>query len=176
MPTIHHPPHVYLNDTWYFISSATNRRECLLHVAGHKDLARDQLKQLVVEFHVSLAAWVILDNHYHLLLKSRDASKLSTFFGRLHGRISFELNRLDGTRGRQVWHNFWDTCIRTERDYWTRFNYIHHNPVKHGYVSHMADWEFSSYRYYLEHKGEEWLMDAFNQHPIIDFSDPKDQF
>ena len=56
-----------------------------------------------------------------------------------------DLNRLDGQRGRQVWHNFWDTCILSETGYWTHFNYIHYNPVKHGYVPDPADWVHSSF-------------------------------
>ena len=75
-----------------------------------------------------------------------------------------------------MWHNFWDTCILSETGYWTHFNYIHYNPVKHGYTNRLENWPFSSYRYYLEHKGEAWLMDAFERYPVIDFSDPNDRF
>ena len=106
----------------------------LLGPAGLKDLVRGQLKALVLEFKLILAAWVILDNHTHILVKSHVGAQVSHFVGRWHERTSFELNSLDHTRGRQVWHNYWDTCIRTESDYWTRFNYIYQNPIKHGYV------------------------------------------
>ncbi len=173
---VHHPPHIYLDDTWYMITGAIYQKCRLLQAAGYKDLVRDQLKTLVVEFGLQLAAWVILDNHYHLLTKSRVGTALPRFFGRLHGRTSFDLNGRDGTRGRQVWHNYWDTCIRGEADYWTRFNYIHHNPVKHGYVAQSEDWSFSSYHYYLKLKGKDWLMDAFRQYPVVDFTDPDDGF
>jgi putative transposase len=172
----HHPPHVYLDNTWYFVTASIHRKHRLLQPAGHKDFVRDQLKASVAEFYVQLPAWVILDNHYHILGKSHVGQDLARLFGRLHGRTAFELNGRDGTRGRQVWHNYWDTCIRTEADYWTRFNYIHHNPVKHGYVGHMEDWLFSSYCYYLEHKGNDWLIDAFQQYPIVDFTDSDDDF
>jgi putative transposase len=173
---IHHPPHIYLDNTWYMITSAIYQKRPLLRPEGYKDLIHDQLKTLVVEFGLRLAAWVILDNHYHILVKSSIGTVLPRFFGRLHGRTSFDLNGRDHTRGRQVWHNYWDTCIRTEADYWTRFNYIHHNPVKHGYVSLTENWPFSSYHYYLERKGKDWLMDASHWHPVIDFTDPKDDF
>jgi putative transposase len=172
----HHPPHVYLDDTWYFVTASIYQKQRLLHLDGHKDFVRDHLKFLIGEFQVKLAAWVILDNHYHVLLKSHVGNDLSRFFGRQHGRTAFELNGRDDTRGRQMWHNYWDICIRTEADYWTRFNYIHHNPVKHGYARQMEDWPFSSYRHYLEHKGAEWLTDAFRQYPIIDFTDSDDDF
>lgn len=172
----HHPPHIYLDDTWYIITASIYGRQRLLHPLGYKDLVRDQLKALVVEFKLQLAAWVILDNHYHVLIKSQVGNALPHFLGRLHGRTSFEINGRDKKRGRQLWHNYWDSCIRSERDYWMRFNYIHHNPIKHGYVKRMEDWEFSSYRYYLEHKGMEWLADTWQQFPVIDFSDPRDAF
>jgi len=172
----HHPPHLYLDDTWYMITSAVHQKRRLLQPEGYKDLVRDQLKALVAGFSLRVAAWVILDNHYHLLIKSHVGAMLPSFLGRLHGRTSHDLNGRDGARGRQVWHNYWDTCIRTEADYWTRFNYIHHNPVKHGYAARSEDWPFSSYHYYLEHKGEEWQVDAFRRYPIVDFTDPDDDF
>ncbi len=172
----HHPPHIYLDDTWYIVTSAVHERRCLLQPEGHKDLVRDQLKALVIKLGLRLSAWVILDNHYHILVKTRVGAELPRFFGQLHGRTSHDLNDRDNARGRQVWHNYWDTCIRTEANYWTRFNYIHHNPVKHGYVRQMENWPFSSCRHYLEHKGEEWLMDAFRRYPIVDFTDPADDF
>lgn len=56
-----------------------------------------------------------------------------------------------------MWYSYLDTCIRDEAGYWTRFNYIRYNPVKHGYVSRPADWPFSSYRYYLRTRGAAWL-------------------
>ena len=172
----HHPPHIYLDNTLYFITVSVNHKHRLLQPVGHKDFFRDQLKVLTAEFHVRLAAWVILDNHYHILSRSHVGQDLSRLLGRLHGRTAFELNGRDGTRGRQVWHNYWDTCVRTEADYWTRFNYIHHNPVKHGYVGCMEDWSFSSYAYYRDHKGNNWLIDAFRQYPIVDFTDADDDF
>jgi len=115
------------------LTASIYRQLHILHPLSHKEILRDQIKEMVEEFHLTLRAWVILDNHYHLLLKTRLGADLVQFFRRIHGRTSFELNGLDGTRGRQVWHNYWDTCIRSEKDYWTHFNYIHHNPVKHGY-------------------------------------------
>lgn len=47
--------------------------------------------------------------------------------------------------GRQVWHNYWDIYIRSEASFWTHFNYTHNNPLKHGYVSHPGEWEFSRF-------------------------------
>jgi putative transposase len=139
MPELpHHPPHIYLDDTWYFITGSIFKRYRILRPQRNKDFVRDKLHALTVKFDLKLAAWVILDNHYHILVKSHIGSALSRFFGQLHGSTSFELNGRDEQRGLQVWHNYWDTCIRTAADFWTHFNYIHYNPVKHVYVPETA--------------------------------------
>jgi len=141
----HHPPHIHLDNTWYIITASTVGHAHFLSSEAAKRLVRDTLEGLIVEFGITLRAWVVLNDHYHLLLKTRVGKDLSRFFIRLHGSTSRQINLWDEAAGRQVWHNYWDTCIRTEYDLWTRFNYIHHNPVKHGYVQRPEDWPFSSY-------------------------------
>jgi len=139
-----------------------------------KVLLGDQLKELIVEFGIVLRAWIVPDDHYHLLLRTRVGKDLSRFHGRLHGATSRQLNLWDDAVGRQVWHNYWDTCIRTEASLWVHFDYTHNNPVKHGYVAHPRDWEFSSYGYYLRERGEEWLADCWERYPVIDYMDGDD--
>ena len=170
----HQPQHVYLDNTWYFISASVYRRERLLGGDDPKAMLRDQLKALAIEFGLQISAWVILDNHYHLLIESKTGSDLPRWVGRLHGAVSHTLNQHAGLRGRRVWDNYWDVCMRSEKDYWTRFNYIHHNPVKHGYVSGMEEWKFSSYCWYADHKGTDWLNDVLQRYPILDFTDSRD--
>ena len=53
-------------------------------------------------------------------------------------------------------------------------NYIHYNPVKHGYVQNPEDWHFSSYRHYLRNDGDVWLKKYLQDFPIFDlFEDDK---
>jgi putative transposase len=49
-----------------------------------------------------------------------------------------------------IWQRrFWEHEIRDEKDYIIHMNYIHYNPVKHGYVSKAGDWQFSTFHRYL---------------------------
>lgn len=170
----HHPPHLYLDNTWYIITSATLNHTPYLAAEQVKTLVRDKLKELVPKFNFKLKAWVILNDHYHILLKTSRGKDLTPFLGQLHGGASRQINLRDHTKGRQVWHNYWDTCIRTEFDLWTRFNYVHNNPIKHGYVQQWEDWPFSSYHYYLRTKGVEWLQDCWQRYPVIDYLEGDD--
>src|SRR5690348_3069488 len=120
-----HPPHIYADDTWYMITASTLNHAPFLTSEQAKALVRDRLQELIQRFQISLHAWVILNDHYHVLLKTRKGSDLPYFIGRLHGSTSRYINLQDAALGRRIWHNYWDTCIRTEVDLWTRFNYIH---------------------------------------------------
>lgn len=53
-----------------------------------------------------------------------------------------------GERG--LWQRrFWDQLIRDEADYRMHIDYIHWNPVKHGLVKNVADWQYSSFRRFV---------------------------
>lgn len=44
-----------------------------------------------------------------------------------------------------IWQRrFWEHRIRDEVDFATHVQYIHYNPVKHGYVERPEDWPYSS--------------------------------
>lgn len=156
------------------ITAITYNKLPYLRPNGYKDFVLAQLETLMNEFEMKLTAWVILDDHYHILIKTSTGAQLTDFIRRFHGRTSFEINSRDANRGRQVWHNYLDTCMRDESGFWTRFNNIHHNPVKHGYVKQMEDWPYSSFQYYLNQRDAEWLADAFRRYPIIDYTEAHD--
>jgi len=61
--------------------------------------------------------------------------------------------------------------MRDENDFWTRFNYIHENPVKHSYVSLPEDWKFSSRQFYLQNDEDEWLQEKLIDFPVLDLLD-----
>lgn len=168
------PPHLYLDDRWYFMTGSNYHGHHHLKSDAAKIIVRDKLMALTQKYNWQLKAWVILNNHYHFLAKVRLGSDIRPFFQYLHGGTSFELNNLENKRGRKVWHNFWDRCIRNERGFWTRFNYIHNNPIKHGYVKRLSDWPYSSFHDYLRTEGRDWLADCWRNYPVISYLDGDD--
>ncbi len=51
---------------------------------------------------------------------------------------------------RGVWQRrFRERAIRDEEDFNRHVDYIHINPVKHGYVKQVSDWQFSSFHRYV---------------------------
>lgn len=64
--------------------------------------------------------------------------------------------------------------MRSEAHYYTTLNYIHNNPVKHGYASKWTDWPFSSVHWYLDVKGRKWLEDVWRSYPVLNYGDKWD--
>jgi putative transposase len=54
-------------------------------------------------------------------------------------------------RERGLWQRrYWEHAIRDDRDLERHVDYIHFNPVKHGYASKVADWPHSTFHRYVE--------------------------
>jgi putative transposase len=97
-------------------------------------------------------------------------------FRLVHGPAARHWNLEDDTLGRKVWYRFADRAIRSERHYYTTLNYIHYNPVKHGWAKSPYDWGESSVHWYLEHYGRECLRDLWTRYPVRDYGRGWDDF
>jgi len=54
-------------------------------------------------------------------------------------------------REKGIWQRrFWEHLIRDQTDLNRHIDYIHYNPVKHGLVKRVQDWEYSSFHKYVE--------------------------
>jgi putative transposase len=53
-------------------------------------------------------------------------------------------------REKGLWQRrYWEHVIRDDADLERHVDYIHLNPVKHGYVSRVSDWPYSSFHRYV---------------------------
>jgi len=59
---------------------------------------------------------------------------------------------------RTVWQRrFWEHLIRDEADFKRHLDYIHYNPVKHGYVNRAGEWAYSTFAKFValgEYEGD----------------------
>ena len=109
----------------------------------------------------------ILGNH--LLVRTDNIKQLRKEIGNLHGRTARFWNSADNAQGRQVWFNFFDRDMKSNGHFWASLNYIHHNPVHHGYTHKWQDWIFSSANNYLEKVGHERAAHIWRTFPILDY-------
>jgi len=76
----HRPPHIYRDNQIYFLTSRTHKEICYFNNDLRKDILKSVLIKSVKRFDIKIYAWVILDNHYHLLFGVN-----SKFRSRLYG-------------------------------------------------------------------------------------------
>ena len=148
----HSPAHHFAPDATYMITAGTLHKTPILITNAHRDAAQTILFDTADEYGWQLQAWAIMPNHYHLVaFADKDARDVKTFAQRLHSQTSRKLNKLDGVAGRQVWFEYWDTALTYERSYHAQLNYVHTNPVKHGYAEDATLYPWCSAAWFALH-------------------------
>ena len=150
------PPHLFMADWFYMLTGSTYKQQPLIRSDIRKRELVDALHVASELYHWVIIAWVMMDNHYHTILKSpqNNPGNLTKLVASYHKFTAQKWNNQDNHIGRKVWWNFWDTCIRSQEDYLNRLRYIFWNPVKHGLVQEPAEYPYSNYCDFLD---EEWF-------------------
>jgi putative transposase len=134
--------------------------------SNRRDYFQSLLLTSLQEAGVDVVGWVILTNHYHLLVEVESLNTISAVFNRVHGITSRMWNREDNLTGnRRTWYRFYDRAIRNENHFYAALNYIHINPLKHSLVSNVIDWPWSSLRIYYDEFGVDWLKRKWSAFP-----------
>jgi putative transposase len=163
---LHAPPHSYGVAGEYLITTACYEHRHVFTQPEELSWLEAEMLEGLTEGDILLSAWVFLPNHYHLLITTEDLAALSEVLRLLYSRIATTINGRQNQRGRRVWYRYMDRKMRSERHRFASINYIHYNPVKHGYVERMRDWPWSSIQEYLESQGEEWLFETWRSYPL----------
>jgi REP-associated tyrosine transposase len=108
----HAPPHYFTPRGIYMITAATLHRKPLFDSRAKLDLLRDTTFELAKSYALILQAWAFFPNHYHLVISFENTTTAHHDFVRhLHRKLAIRLNRIDGTHGRRVMYEFWDTHL-----------------------------------------------------------------
>lgn len=146
----HAPDHRFIPKATYMVTAGTYEKVLLFNTPDKRDHLLSLLFEEARRFAWTLTAWAVLGNHYHFVaVAPEDARTLKSLTKRLHSQSAVWLNRLDGSPGRQVWHQYWDTCLSFEKSYLARLHYVHRNPEKHGLVRHAEDYRWCSMAWFL---------------------------
>lgn len=171
---IHRPPHIYWDNTDYFISVNTVNWRPIFNDDNKKSLLLCCIRKALKKYNYTCESWVILNDHYQITIKTKIGRDLGLFIKQINGSSSRQVNLIDGKIGCKVWDEYWDEILGNERSYWTHVNYIHHNPIKHGYVKNMKEYIWSSLNDHIIKYGEEAVYERFEYYPIIDYTNPNE--
>jgi putative transposase len=143
---------VYVEGGCYFFTvTLADRKSDLL--VQHIDCLRSAFKTVKQKHPFEINAMVVMPDHLHCLwtLPQNDCD-YSTRWALIKANFSRAITKTElikttrlkkGERG--IWQRrFWEHTIRDERDFYNHIEYIHNNPIKHGYVSNAQNWPYST--------------------------------
>jgi putative transposase len=142
----------YVDGGCYFFTVALANREGDLLVQ-HIETLRAAFRYVKERHPFKIDAMVVLPDHLHCIwtLPEGDCdyakrwALIKIYFSKKIPKTELvNTSRIKkGERG--VWQRrFWEHVIRDERDFLNHMEYIHINPIKHGYVLNAIDWPYSS--------------------------------
>jgi putative transposase len=153
---------------FFFTVTLADRRSRAL--VDHIDALREAFRAGRRERPFTIEAIVVLPDHLHTIFTlPPDDTDFSGRWRRIKGHFSSHMITADALAKRHangdyaLWQRrFWEHTIRDEDDFARHVDYIHFNPVKHGLVSWVRDWPYSSFHRYVREGllPHDWAGDA----------------
>lgn len=135
-------------DEYMFVSLYTRHREPLLKGEDAKRLLLEKLGETKKQFHLVIVAYVVLDDHVHLLFTSLPGNECSAIVNSLRASFQRELRKggsSDEDTQVQVWeHGLKMRTLMSKEELRDHLDFIHYDPVRHGHVQRAGDYRWSS--------------------------------
>ncbi len=165
---------IYEKEAAHFITSTIVEWIPIFVNQAYFDILVSAFNFCVQHKNLSIFAWVILDNHFHLVCQAPELGKVIQSLKRHTARKIVEQIKADNKTwilnlfayykkrhkkesDYQVWQEgFHPKLISSEEMLVQKIEYIHNNPVNRGYVEKPEHWRYSSARSF--YSGEESLV------------------
>lgn len=148
--------------TYFFTLVSYNRRKIMCE-DDFLQAFRNSIKQVQQKYPFEIVAWVQLPDHLHCIWKmpTNDAdysmrwSQIKRLTTQACPQYHLPIDELsyskEKRKERGVWQRrFFEYQIRDEADFIKHMDYLHYNPVKHGWVERVLDWQYSSFHRYVK--------------------------
>ena len=152
--------------TYFFTVNLLDRKKTLL--VDYVDCLRKSVAKVKHKHPFHIDAWVVLPEHMHAMwtLPEHDVDysgrwrEIKKAFNKEipANAVCSVARKKQGER--DIWQRrFWEHTIKSAEDYRHHVDYVHLNPVKHGLVSQVKDWPYSSFHRHVQSGlyDENWL-------------------
>jgi len=153
-----------------FLTASIHKKKYLLSNESYKILIVNSLRFLVNDGRVFVYAFVIMDNHIHLIWQAREGYQTyeiqRDFLKYIAQMIKFDLQKKDQKllsefrvnlkdREYQIWERSpMNIELYTEKVFEQKLDYIHLNPVNAGLCQLPEEYKYSSASFYILNKSE----------------------
>ncbi len=144
--------------TYFFTVNLLRRKENDLLIR-QIDLLRAVIKSVRHHHPFLIHAWVILPEHMHCVLSFPEGdADFEKRWRLIKGQFSKQLPAFEWRtevqkrrNERGIWQRrYWEHAIRNEEDFCAHMDYVHINPLKHGLVTRVSDWPYSTFHHLVK--------------------------
>jgi len=169
----HGPAHRVSTAGAYMVTAGTYQKFPVFQTAESLTFLTNLLPELAESHGWKLEAWAVFPNHYHFLGESDKDGILKGFIREFHSKSAMEINQLDGTHGRKVWFQYWESQITFHRSFLARLNYVHQNAVRHRVAFSASAYPWCSAGWF-ERRAEQEFYRTVRSFPIDRLEIPDD--
>lgn len=145
----------------YFFTVVTYERMPILTIPENLQLLKQAFERVRQSRPFKLIAIVVLPDHMHSLWSLPEEDDdfstrwrlIKTYFSKSYmGSCTSDITLSRRSKNEKtIWQRrFWEHLIRDNDDLAQHLDYIHLNPVKHGFVTSPEDWPYSSFRWFMQ--------------------------
>ncbi len=133
------------------------------------DILRTAFKNTLKNYDFEIVSICVLPEHIHMIINPKNineypkiVSSIKHYFSRNVGQVCpTDILKTGYTNKREkgiFQRRYFEHTIVNEDDLNNQINYIHYNPVKHGYVKSVKDWEHSTFHKFVKQNlyNENW--------------------
>jgi putative transposase len=149
---------------WYHVMNRGISRMPIFTADEHREIFLSLLQEISALFQIEIHAYCLMDNHYHLLLRTPLAN-LGKAMRHLNGVYTQRYNRMVRRDGSLFRGRYKAILIEAEKYLIHVSRYIHLNPIAANLTQQAQNFKWSSYQYYITNVTPGWLHISY----IMDF-------
>lgn len=153
---------ILAGQTHHLIQRGHNRQAVFVDDQDRRKYV-DTLREVAAIHGVAVHAYVLMDNHVHLLVTPQQSDGASRMMQSLGRRYVAWFNLRHGRSGTLWEGRFRGALIDSERYFLTCMRYIDLNPVRAGMVSNCRDFIWSSHAHYIGERTDPLIT----EHPLF---------
>lgn len=160
-----------MDQVYHVYNRGINRQDIFLSPQDYEDLL-DLMEKNLPRFRVRIYAYVLMPNHFHMILFQEEPFAISRFLQAVTGQYARRFNARYGRVGHVFQGRHKRRRVKTEKQLVQLSRYIHLNPVQAGLVKLPEEGECGSCAAYLGGRDDELI----NREPILSLIGGQDAY
>jgi putative transposase len=116
---------------------------------NHCRMFKSLLKKYSEKFHITILAYCIMPNHFHLVIRQDGKTSVSLFMQLVAHGFARYYNRAEMKTGVVFQARFQSIPVTDDSYLYSLVSYIHLNPVKASLCKHPKDWNYSNFNAFI---------------------------